>query len=335
MNRALTKRTLILWLGGYGLFFCLVLLICPWIGGETIDYRSLWQRNWTIDSEILFFQRIPRVLLAALVGGALAVVGAAFQVILHNPLAEPYTLGITGGGSVGAVLAITVPWFAWSWGPFSTIQLCSLLGSGAILYMIYTIARRPEGVSTSTLLLAGVTISILSAGMIMFIRYFASPHYLMEMDRWFMGGVDVVGYNELSALFPLLMPGLWLLFSCVIELNHLSLGEEIAFGHGVDVHAVHQRVFLGGGLTTAAVVSMAGPIGFVGLIIPHAVRYLSGYDHRIVLPASFFGGGSFLVLCDTVARTILSPMEMPVGIITAMIGGPMFILILLKKKGIE
>ena len=336
MKRPITPRSYLILLLLYGFPFLVVLSITPFIGSETVHLNEILQifkeGGWNTSAEIFFFQRIPRVILAALVGGTLAVVGASFQVILHNPLAEPYTLGITGGASIGATVAILFPWLMASWWVFNTVQIFALAGSFCVLWIIYFISRRPEGVTIFTLLLAGVTVSIMSAGAIMFLRYLASPYLLLQMDRWKMGGLDVIGYRELAALCPLLLPGLGILFSCMVELNHLTMGEELASGHGVDVAGVQKRVFIGGGLATAAVVSMSGPIGFVGLIVPHTVRQLSGYDHRIVLPASFFLGGAFLVVCDTVARTIFSPTELPVGIITALVGGPLFIRILLNKN---
>lgn len=328
---ALTRRGMAFALAGYALFFTLCLGVTPLIGGEPIDLSVAFQHPDSEDASILFYQRIPRVILAALVGGALAVVGACLQGVFRNPLAEPYTLGITGGSAVGAVLAIVIPSLNFSWGLFSTVQATSLLGAAMALGFIYSVARRTEGVAMNTLLLAGVTISILCGGMILMLRYLASPSYLMEMDRWLMGGLDVVGYRELASLLPLLLPGLWLLFSRMVEINHLTLGREMAMGHGVDVGSAQRRVFFGGGLTTAAVVSVAGPIGFVGLIAPHAARRLSGYDHRVILPASFLLGGAFLTLCDALARTVLAPREIPVGVITAMVGGPLFIYILLRR----
>ncbi|HOJ58769.1 MAG TPA: iron ABC transporter permease [bacterium] len=336
MKGPLTLRSGLAHVSGYAILFAMMLAVCPLTGSETIRMGGLlqagWRGTWDISAEIFYFQRVPRVVLAACVGGTLAVVGAAFQVILRNPLAEPYTLGITGGASVGAVLAILFPALQFTWSVFSSVQLFALIGAFAVLLMIYSLARRPEGFAVYTLLLAGVTLSIVSAGAVMFLRYAASPNYLVQMDRWMMGGLDVTGYQELAALFPLLIPGLGILFSCMVELNHLALGEELALGHGVDVPAVYQRVFFGGGVATAAAVSLSGPIGFVGLIVPHAVRRLSGYDHRIVLPASFFMGGALLAACDTVARTLFSPTEIPVGIITALAGGPLFLRILLRRS---
>jgi len=152
------------------------------------------------------------------------------------------------------------------------------------------------------------------------------------MDHWLMGGLDIVGYRSLAALLPLLLPGAGMLFMQMGSYNLLALGEEMALGYGVDVISVQRLSLIGGGLATAGAVSIAGPIGFVGLLVPHAVRRLSGFDHRILLPASFLAGGTLLVICDTIARTIVAPTEMPVGIITALVGGPFFIYLLFRKK---
>jgi len=283
-------------------------------------------------AEIFWELRVPRVVLGLLAGGSLAMTGAALQVVLRNPLAEPYTLGVASGGALGAVIAIMLPGLAVSLGPLSSVQLFSLAGCGLALGLIYALARRPQGISMSMLLLAGVTVGILCGALILLVRFLAKPTILVAMERWVMGGLDVFGYRDLGALLPLLLPGLGLLVMQTPSLNHLSLGGEMAAGHGVDVAAVHREVFLGAGLATAAAVSVAGPIGFVGLIVPHAVRRLSGYDHRIVLPASFLLGGAFLVACDALARLAVAPAEMPVGILTALVGGPIFIHILLRRR---
>jgi len=327
-------RGLFLSLCAYAAVFIATVAICPFIGGERLDYRAVvaGPGSSSPDADIFFYQRVPRVLLGLLVGGTLATIGAAFQAVLRNPLAEPYTLGVSGGSALGAVVAISVPGLWVSWGPFSSVQLLALAGAAAALGLIYWMARRPEGMAMNTLLLAGVTISTLCGGAILLVRYVVNPRLLVQMDRWMMGGLDVVGYRELAALFPLLLPGLGLLMARATALNHLVLGEEMATGHGVDVAAVQKEVLLGGGLATAAVVSLAGPIGFVGLVVPHAVRRLSGFDHRVILPASFLLGGAALTVCDTVARTVLAPTEMPVGIITALVGGPLFIRLLVKGK---
>ncbi len=317
---ALTPARCLLRIAAYLVPCAVVLCLAPFVGSQRTTGEILWQL------------RVPRVVLGLLAGGTLALVGASLQVILRNPLATPYTLGVTGGGALGAVIAISVPGLGLAVGPLSTVQVLALAGCGTTLAIIYAFARRPQGISMPMLLLAGVTIGILCGALMLLVRYLANPNLLVAMDRWVMGGLDVVGYRELGSLAPFLLPGLGLLVLQIPTLNHLSLGEEMAAGHGVDVAAVHREVFLGAGLATAAVVSVTGPIGFVGLIVPHAVRRLSGFDHRVVLPASFLLGGAFLVACDTLARVVVAPSEMPVGILTALIGGPVFIWILLRRK---
>jgi len=297
-----------------------VLCAAPFVGAATTTAKVFWTL------------RVPRVLLGLLTGGTLALVGASLQVVLRNPLATPYTLGATGGGALGAVVAIAAPGLAMSFGPFTSVQVFSLVGCGATLALIYAMARRPGGIAMSTLLLAGVTVGILCGALILLVRYLTNPNLLVAMDRWIMGGLDVAGYGEVASVLPFLLPGLGLLALQAPSLNHLSLGEEMAAGHGVDVGALHREVFLGAGLATAAVVSATGPIAFVGLIVPHAVRRLSGFDHRVVLPASFLLGGAFLVACDAAARILVQSAEMPVGIVTALVGGPIFIRILLRGR---
>jgi iron complex transport system permease protein len=319
----------------YTLVFIAVILITPWIGPEKTTPADILlhiQGQSNPQGEIFFFQRLPRLLLALLAGGSLALVGASFQVLFRNPLVEPFTLGVSGGAALGAFLAISIPSFWIVWGPFSSVQILAVLGASGSLLLIYSIAKRPQGLSVHTLLLAGITISIICAGAILLLTYLASPNLLMSFQRWMMGGIDIVGYQDLFSLFPFLLPGGFLLFYHGRDLNHLALGEEMALGHGVDVKAVQRHVFIGGGLATAAVVSLSGPIGFIGLIIPHAVRRLSGFDQRIVLSGSFLFGGAVLAVCDTLARTVLAPTELPVGIITALIGGPLFIRLLLSRR---
>jgi iron complex transport system permease protein len=332
-----TRRHCWLSLTVYAIFALLVLALAPLIGSEPLQFKTIFQnltsdQTWHIDTSIFIDQRLPRVIFAFLVGGALATTGAVFQVILRNPLATPYTLGVTGGGTVGAYIAISIPALTISVGPFSSIQLFALLGAALTLLLIFLLSRRPEGISVFTLLLTGVTIGIFCGAIVLLLSYFATPDRLVTMNRWTMGGVDIMGYSQLAAILPLLLPGLGLLFLQMPALNHIALGDEMAMGHGVDVAALQRNAFIGGGLTTAAVVSLAGPIAFVGLIIPHIIRRFSGYDHRIVLPASFLAGGAFLVLCDGIARTVIAPTEMPVGIITAITGAPFFVYLLLKRK---
>ncbi len=336
-NRTLTRSKFIIALSGYILLALLVLFIAPFLGSESLDVQGVFQRlinnrPWDTDTSIFVNQRIPRVILGMLIGGSLAICGATLQVLLRNPLAAPSTLGVTGGGTIGAVLAISIPGLTISWGAFSTVQLLALLGASLATGLIYMLARRSSGLSMHTLLLAGITIGILCQASILMVSYLADPNMLVTMNRWMMGGIDVVGYRKIIVLLPMLMPGIGILLMQTNALNHLALGSQMASGHGIDVKSVRMWSFIGTSITAAAAVSVAGPISFVGLIVPHMVRMLSGYDHRILLPGSFLAGGAMLTICDTIARTIIAPTEMPVGIITAVTGGPLFIYLLVKKR---
>jgi iron complex transport system permease protein len=331
-----TKTHFLVHFSSYLVLAMIALIVSPFIGGEKLDwsivFTDLFTNGRSVDTMIVLYQRIPRIMLGFLTGGSLALVGSVFQVILRNPLATPYTLGVTGGGTLGAVIAISLPGLYIDFGPFSTIQLFSLAGSSAIIILIYFLSKSKHGLSIYTILLAGVTLGIICSAMILFLRYLVNPFQLVYMDRWMMGGLNIIGYKELSSTFPFLLPGLFLLFTQANSLNLLTFGSEMASGYGVEVQKVQIRSLMGGCLATASVVSLSGAIGFIGLIIPHGIRRISGYDHKLVLPCSFLAGGSFLVICDVIARTVRHPAEIPVGIITALIGGPIFIKILLKKR---
>ena len=331
MMAANTKNRCLTHILMYLVFALLVLLLCPLVGSEKINLSEALNID-SVQGQILWQLRVPRVLLGFIAGGTLALVGSVFQVVLRNPLATPYTLGVTGGAATGAYIAIAFPAISLSVGLFSSVQILALAGAAAVLMLIYMIARRQGGVSMTTLLLAGVTIGILCGAFILMIRYLTNPNLLVSMDRWVMGALDTVGYRDIGNLLPFVLAGAGMLFLQMSSLNHISFGEELAMGHGVDVLSVQRYCFIGGSVATAGVVSMVGPIAFVGLIVPHTIRRMSGYDHRIILPGTFLVGGGFLVLCDTIARVVISPSEMPVGIITALLGGPFFIYLLFKRR---
>ncbi len=310
------------------------LVVLPWIGGETIDPASVWawfRDSSTIHGIIFFEQRLPRVIAGLLVGGGLAIAGSCLQILFRNPLAEPWTLGISGGASVGAFLAYALPGvFRLPFGLDSTVLL-AMVGAGVVLGGLLWCSQRSGAVPVQTLLLGGVTISVLTSGIIMLSVYFISPYRFFSFHRWMMGGLDIGGYQSLVPFLLTGGPGILLLVSLARAFNHLTLGEELAQGHGVDVRRVHRKALLGAGLVTAGCVSIAGPIGFVGLIVPHAVRRLSGYDSRVVLPAAGMLGGVVLAVADAAARTVLAPTEIPVGVIMAVVGGPVFLYLLLRR----
>ncbi len=314
----------------------IVFLLALWIGSEKINWVLFWnnlgKEEGDITFRILFHYRLPRIILGFLAGGSLALAGGVFQAILRNDLATPYTLGITSGGTLGAVLAISFPALSLSWGIFSSVQIFALLGAALTTFLVYLLAHRQGSFSMSYVLLVGITVGIFCNAHIMLVRYLVSPNTLVIMDRWIMGGLSTVGYQDIWALLPLLLPGLFLLFLQCPQLNLLAFGEEMATGYGINVSEVQKNCFIGGCLVTASVVSITGTIGFVGLIVPHLVRKIVGPDNRLVLPGAFFLGGNFLVLCDIFARTIIAPTEMPVGIITSCLGSPIFIWILLRSS---
>ncbi|MBI3922816.1 MAG: iron ABC transporter permease [Armatimonadetes bacterium] len=308
------------------------------VGATSVDWREglaallgRQDRRTSVSYMILVEQRLPRIFLASLTGAALGMAGTTLQAILRNPLADPYTLGIASGSAVGAVVAISFK-LQFHLGPFNSVALLSLAGASLMLGLIYWLGRGPEHLSTDGLLLAGVTMAFIAGSAIMFIRYLSEPHRLVAMDRWLMGGLAVVGFGDVLAILPLLLPGAVILFALTPGMNQIAMGEDMAFGRGVPIAAFQKWGFAGASLVTAAVVAVAGPIGFVGLIVPHAIRRLIGPDHRLLLPCAALASGGFLILCDTVARTILAPTELPVGVVTALCGGPFFLWLLLQRS---
>ncbi len=307
------------------------------VGAAEIDISEGWRalldptlRENNVSYQILMAQRLPRALLGFLVGLGLGVAGAALQAILRNPLADPYVLGISTGSALGAVLAMTLG-LSFGLGPFRAVEIFALAGAALVMLLLYRLARGKREFSMSSLLLCGVTIALVGSSGILLMRYLAEPHLLIVMDRWMMGGLAVVGYDEVAGLLPMLIPGVLLILWLTSPLNQLTCGEEMAMGRGVDVEGTQRWTFGATSLITAGVVAMAGPIGFVGLIVPHAVRGIVGPDHRILVPASGLVAGAFLVFCDSLARTVMAPAELPVGVVTSLLGGPVFVILLLRR----
>jgi len=317
-----------------GLFLAL-LAVFPWIGAETLNISEVVAfvgGEWSPDGMIFFELRMPRVVLGLLAGGALAMAGAALQVMFRNPLAEPWTLGIAGGASLGAFIARVCPFLWFAIGPMNASQVFALLGAAGALLLVLSLARRTGGTGTQTLLLAGVTIGVISGGAIMVISGFISPWKLAEFHRWLLGGLGAAGWGDVGTLSILAIPGLLILARLAREYNPLGLGEEMAAGQGVEVAHVRRWTAIGAGLASAGVAAVAGPIGFVGLLAPHMVRRMVGPDMRVVMPCSFLFGGCLLAACDAFGRWAAAPMEMPVGAITAVLGGPLFLWLLVRRR---
>ena len=311
------------------------LILAPLIGPTRINIANAISGgpNSTnnIDANILFIARLPRVLMASLVGAALGVAGVVFQALLRNDLAAPFTLGVTSGAALGAVIAIRLG-FSFSFLGLSTAPLAAFIGAlGAILLVFTLVGSRRGEFSTSVILLAGVTVNFFFAALVMLVHYMADITQSLQIVRWLMGSLDITGYAPLKTIAPMVFIGILVILYVSRDLNVISAGSEPAMGRGINVSQVQLTGFLGASLITGAVVSISGPITFVGLIVPHIVRLLIGPDNRLLIPACMFFGASFMISCDTVARMILAPTEIPVGIITAILGGPFFIWLLKKQ----
>jgi iron complex transport system permease protein len=321
---------------GFGTLAIVTCLLAPLVGSTPISLARALDRSipfdQNVDAQIFFIARLPRVLAGALVGSALAAAGVVFQAMLRNPLATPFTLGVSAGASLGAMLVIVFGG-AFTLGPFSSVSAASLAGAAAATSVVYWLAtRRGHAISTSVLLLAGVTLNSSLSAIIMFVQYLADFAQVYRAARWIMGDLDVGGYDTLTASLPLVLAAFALFALLPSSLNLLSVGTDAAAARGVDVARAQRLAFFSASLATSAAVSLAGPIGFIGIVVPHLVRLLVGVDHRIVLPASTLFGAAFLVGCDLLARTILAPVEIPVGIVTAIIGGPFFLWLLVRKS---
>jgi len=306
-----------------------VLCIAPLIGSTHIDYsRAL--AGLSPDREILFYTRLPRVLLALLAGGALGVAGVLFQAMLRDALATPYTLGVSSGASLGAVAAICLGWR--EVGHLPAIWLASFAGAGLVLFLVMGIASEGRRMSSFTLLLAGVSINTICLAAILFLQYIANFGQTFAIVRWLMGGIDAVDYSTLAWFAAAVLPAVGLIFLRARDWNLMAVGEDWAAARGVAVSRLMLSGYVLGSFLAGSVTALAGPIGFVGLIVPHALRLKLGADHRLLLPCSFFTGAAFLAICDTVARTALAPTEIPVGVVTALLGGPFFIWLLRSRR---
>jgi iron complex transport system permease protein len=304
-------------------------IVTPLIGSTTIALGKAIA-GVSPDAEILFRARLPRVLLSLLAGGALATAGVLFQALLRDALATPYTLGVSSGASLGAVIAICLGWQ--ELGRWPAIWVAAFIGAGAALLLVVAIAAEGRRISSFTLLLAGVTINSICLALILFLQNLTTFGKSLTIVRWLMGGIEAVEYSTLLWLALVVLPVLGYVFAMGRDWNLLAVGEDWAASRGVSVPRLMWTGYLAGSLLTGATTALTGPIGFVGLIVPHALRLKMGADHRLLLPCSFLLGGAFLAVCDTVARIVLAPAEIPVGVVTALLGGPFFIALLRSKR---
>lgn len=281
-----------------------------------------WPSSWQV---ILFQLRLPRVLLAGLTGASLAAAGATYQGLFQNPMADPFVLGVSAGAALGAAITMA--------GGFSGVMvpLAAFVGALGAVAVVYTLARGEGGASVMTLLLAGVAMSALLSGLVSLIIFFSGEE-MRAIVYWTMGGLGRSNWTQLRTVLPFQALGLVPLIVYSRHLNAMLMGDETALYLGVDVERVRKYLLLGASMLAAVAVSVGGIIGFVGLIVPHVVRLLAGPDHRFLMLASILVGAPFLILADLAARTVMSPAELPVGIITAILGGPFFLYLLVRHR---
>ena len=315
--------------------FLVVLIVCPFIGPTTISYSNVFQ-GWGAalnnqDAQIFFNVRLSRILLAVLAGVGMSCSGVVFQAVLRNPLACPFTLGVAGGSSFGAVVAILLG-FGLTMGGFSMVTLFAFAGALLSIGLVYALAVLLRSFSAVTLLLAGIAISYFFNALVLLAYYVADFTQAYSMMHWLIGSLDVIDFASVQKLSLVMVLGFLVLMLFPRELNLLSAGEELAKAKGVPTAFVVVVTLLTASLMTSTVVALTGPIAFVGLIIPHLYRIWIGNDHRFLLPCSALGGAAFLTLCDTFARSCFGPTEVPVGVFTALIGVPVLLWLLLHRR---
>ncbi|WP_370274894.1 FecCD family ABC transporter permease [Pararhodobacter marinus] len=300
-----------------------------WLTGSEISTR---------DRVILLDIRLPRLLTGILVGAALAVSGAVLQGLFRNPLADPGIVGVSAGASLGAVMAIVLGGFLpatyASWAGMQMVPLAAFIGSWASTLILYRVATRAGRTSVATMLLAGIALGALSGAATGVMVYLADDTQLRDLTFWGMGSLAGASWTKLAAAAPVMIAGLAAAPWLARALNALALGEAAAMHLGIRVQRMKSLAILSVAASVGAAVAISGGIGFIGIVVPHLLRLAVGPDHRFLLPMSALLGAALLLLADMVSRVIVAPAELPIGIVTALAGGPVFLWILLRKRGL-
>jgi cobalamin transport system permease protein len=329
------RRRLAVTLASFGALTVAVCIAAPLVGATPIQLSRVFSRAIpfadNVDAQVFFVARLPRVLAALLVGSSFAVAGVVFQAFLRNPLASPDTLGVSSGATLGAVIVITFHIDTALLG-VSAVPVASFAGAAGALAVVYamSVARR-RGTSSTVLLLAGIALSAFLGAVNRFIQVIGDFTDTFRSMRWMMGSLDVGGYTDIVVALVPMAVALAAVGTLSRVLDLVSIGAAAAESRGVDVRRAERVALVSASLLTGSAVSLGGPIPFVGIIVPHIVRLIVGPDHRLVLPASALFGGSFLVICDVIARTAFGPAGMPVGAVTAFLGGPFFLWLLFRR----
>jgi len=304
-----------------------VAVIAPFVGGTSLDFGNL-SRQEGPDLQILLSLRIPRTILALIAGAALATAGALFQALLRDALATPSNLGVSSAASLGAVIAIALlPGDETGW----PVVWIFALGGTAVVIALVAALRASARFTPITLLLSGIAINGICASMVLLLHSLAGITRSFQITHWLMGGIDAVEYPVLACLAIAVTPPLIWILASARSINVISYGDAWAAGRGIDCADLTWKGFAAGAILAGVTTAVTGPIAFVGLIVPHLLRRVTGPDHRVLLPACVFCGAAFLVICDTVSRTVLAPVEIPVGVVTALMGGPFFVWLLWSR----
>jgi len=302
--------------------------IIPGLKGFFFGWQEGYAALTPSEKTIIFSIRLPRVIFAGLVGASLSCAGVIFQALLRNPLADPFILGISGGSAVGAIIGIMLGLGSVPFG----IPGLAFLGAVLTVILVFLIGKSSKELNSTTMLLAGVIVNAFFSAVIMFLISISSNADLHNIAFWLMGNLSMVNWTTIAFEGILLLFGFAIIYSYARPLNLIVIGEETAMQLGVNVERTKIVLFLVGSLITGLAVAFSGIIGFVGLVIPHIMRMLFGPDHRLLLPASLLFGASFLIATDTIARTLIPHSELPVGVITALLGAPYFIYLLRRRS---
>jgi len=302
----------------------------PWIGEKSFGLDVLTRPfSLELDSVIFWQIRLPRMLLAFLAGMGLSLGGVAFQAMFRNPLATPFTLGVAGGASLGVALWVQLG-LSFVFMGISGVSLAAMAGAIMSITLLYGIAKASGKMSPMTMLLGGVAMSFFFSSLIMMIQFMMDYANSFRVVHWLMGDIGRANADSVLQVFPFVASGGLICMYLRRELNLLSISDDLAASRGVNVELVRMVLFFAVSLMVAGIITVCGPIGFVGIMAPHMCRLIFGANHRILVPVSALFGGVFLTWCDTLARTISTSAEVPVGVITALLGGPFFLWLLFK-----
>ena len=336
MEAKLTPKKLIVRIAFGLLLLIVVMALCSLIGSEKISLKSVVnglepQLQTNPDYEIFVKVRLPRIFLAAIVGAALASSGIVCQALLRNPLADPYILGISSGAGLGAIIAV-ISGFSWTFVGRSPIAVFAFAGATGTVWLVWFLGRLTGKFHITGLLLAGVVVNTFFAALIMFLTLIAKSQQVYATIFWLMGNMVEEDFLVLWIAAGCVLGGIIALFFIAPQLNVLCFSEQDARSMGVNIATIRTIAFAVAALITAIAVSLSGLVGFVGLVVPHGTRLVFGPDHRQLLPLSAIIGAIFLVLADSFARVVVAPAQLPVGVVTALIGGPFFLILLIKHS---